>query len=788
MKKIWDIHGGVHPAENKAQSTQRAIGQVSLPEHIILPLNQHIGGEAIPIVAIGDYVLKGQRIAEAQGIVSAPVHASTSGTVTAIADFAVPHPSGLSARCIVISPDGRDQWTELNENPHYQSEDKNELLEKIRQSGIVGLGGAGFPSAVKLNPRADHHIDTLILNGTECEPYITADDMLMRERADDIIAGTELFARLLNEPANILIGIEDNKPEAIAAMRKAAQDTRVQIISFPTKYPSGGEKQLIQILTGKEVPSGGIPAQLGMVVQNVGTALAAYRAVRFGEPLISRVTTVVGEALQKQGNIEVLIGTPINHILAQHGFNESQCARVIIGGPMMGYAMQRTDIPLIKTTNCILVPSHSEMPEPEPAQPCIRCGMCAEVCPANLLPQQLLWFAQAEEIDKLKSHHLFDCIECGACSYVCPSNIPLVQYYRAAKGTIRQLESEKQKSDRSRLRFEKRQERIAKEEAEKEAKRAARKQAADELKKQLAEQPSKNEAAASIATNTHSTTNTTNITNTNTNTNEPTISDRKNLPETDASQANISRAKLERALSSAQSRAERAAQQLADEKQQAASDQRLEMLQARLKQAEQKVSEAQVKLDHLQTESTQHAAEVGGTAAVDSARINTEVIKEKLALSPLDTIDKNISTLQKRLAVAEEKYSEAEQGGLATAAALKQGVEKLRAKLGEAKAERQSLAAATDTISSSPTDQNTRNAADAAIAKAQAKADALQSMSASEKAQANIESLKTRLEKARQRLAEAEAENSEHIEAFKNSVEKLEQKLKHSEQAYQEYK
>lgn len=745
MTKIWDIPGGVHPPENKTQSNHSPIGSIALPSELIIPLNQHIGAEAMPIVNVGDAVKKGQCIAEAQGVVSSPVHASTSGHVTAIEERAISHPSGLSAQCIVIAPDGNDSWCELTPCDDYHALEKHALVEKIRLAGIAGMGGAGFPTAVKMHPRGNQKIDTLILNGTECEPYITADDVLMRERADDIVAGALLFAHILNEPEKLLIGIEDNKPEAIAAMRQAAAGTKIDVVSFPTKYPSGGEKQLIQILTGKEVPSGQIPAALGIVMQNVGTALAAYRAVRYGEPLISRVTTVVGEALQTQRNIDVLLGTPIAHVLAEHGFQAEECARLIIGGPMMGYAMHRSDVPVVKTTNCILVPSHTEMPAAPPAQPCIRCGLCAEACPASLLPQQLFWFAQSEDVDKLQSHNLFDCIECGACSFVCPSNIPLVQYYRASKGMIKKMEEDKLKSDRSRERFELRQARIEKAEAEKEAKRLARKQAAEEAKKKLAEQKASGEKSPA----------------------QPN-------PTTENSAANTSidpaaqLKKLERAVSSASSRVERAQTQLKNA-QAEGEDSRIETLRARLKQAEQKLSEAKDKLAQHQQGST--TATQGSTGDSTAAR---NAIKEKVTLSPRAQQEKTITTLKQRIETAEAKLAEAKTAGASTVDALQNGVEKLKAKLADAEA---ALNETPDDSKTPSDDASTLSAADAAIAKAQAKAAAMASMSDDEKAQAAIESLKTRLEKAKARLAKAEEEKSEHVDAFRAGVEKLEKKL-----------
>ncbi|KJS07027.1 MAG: electron transporter RnfC, partial [Gammaproteobacteria bacterium BRH_c0] len=425
MRKIWDIPGGIHPPENKKQSLSSAIAPVPMPDHLILPLNQHAGAPAKPVVNVGDQVLKGQLLAEPGGFISAAIHAPTSGTISAIEDHPIPHPSGMSAVCMVLVPDGRDEWCPHHGVEDYTAASPTALLGLIRDAGITGLGGAGFPSAVKLGPKQP--IDTLIINGTECEPYITADDILMQERADQIIAGVRIIAHILGNPDNILIGIEDNKPKAFEALEAAAQSSStessatgstIQVVEFPTKYPSGGEKQLIQILTGKEVPSGKLPADLGIVCQNVGTTVAVYRAIQFGEPLISRVTTVTGEACTGNGNFEVLLGTPISHLLQLNGFDREQCGRLVMGGPMMGFTLTDTSVPVIKATNCILAGSHREFPPAPPAQACIRCGLCAEACPANLLPQQLFWYAQSQNLERLEAHNLFDCIECGACAYV----------------------------------------------------------------------------------------------------------------------------------------------------------------------------------------------------------------------------------------------------------------------------------------------------------------------------------------------------------------------------------
>jgi electron transport complex protein RnfC len=479
MRKIYDFHGGIHPPENKHQSLGSPIADAGIPRELVIPLSQHIGAPAAPVVSEGEQVLKGQVIGEARGLVSAPVHAPTSGTIAAIEDRQIAHPSGYLAPCIVIATDGRDQWIEHEGCPDYAALDNGELLDRIRSAGLAGMGGAGFPTAVKLSIKDDVQIATLIINGTECEPYITADDALMRERAAAVVGGTKILHHLI-EPAETLIGIEDNKPEAIAAMREAVAGTDIEVVVFPTKYPSGGEKQLIEILTGRQVPSGGLPADIGIICQNVGTAVAVHDAVVLGRPLISRITTVTGEAVEHPGNYDTLLGTPMRHLLDRAGYQAERNRRLIMGGPMMGFTVPSLDVPVVKTTNCLLAPGAEELPTPPPAQACIRCGMCAEACPASLLPQQMFWFAQGKEFEKLEQHNLFDCIECGACSWVCPSYIPLVQYYRASKAEILQLRKTNEKSEHSRVRFEARQERLARAEAEKEAKRAARKKAAEE--------------------------------------------------------------------------------------------------------------------------------------------------------------------------------------------------------------------------------------------------------------------------------------------------------------------
>jgi len=486
VENIFSFHGGVHPEQNKNQTANNGIINAGIPEELVIPLQQHIGAPAKVVVKVGDKVLKGQKIAEANGFVSVPKHAPTSGTISAIEERPVQHPSGLAGLCIVINSDGLDQWCELQPVPNLSTLSKVDLVSNIRNAGIAGMGGAGFPSAVKANVK-DDHIETLIVNSVECEPYITADDVLIREHAKEILIGLEILNKII-QAKDIIIGIEDNKPEAIEAYKKAINDSHLDIVKLaviPTKYPSGGEKQLIQLLTGKEVPSGGLPSDLGIVCQNTGTIFAIYEAMILGHPLISRVTTLAGKALAKPQNYRTLVGTPFKYLLDKSEVNWNKLNQLIMGGPMMGFSVISPEVPVVKTTNCILASAEGELTDPNLEQPCIRCGSCAEVCPANLLPPQLYWYSKAKELEKTEEYHLADCIECGACSYVCPSNIPLVQYFRFAKGETRKKNIELKKSEQSRERFEARKERIEREAAEKEAIRLAK---AEERKLKKAKQ------------------------------------------------------------------------------------------------------------------------------------------------------------------------------------------------------------------------------------------------------------------------------------------------------------
>ncbi|MBD3671191.1 MAG: electron transport complex subunit RsxC, partial [Gammaproteobacteria bacterium] len=451
-RALHSFHGGLHLDGHKAESTARPLETMPVAKRLVLPLLQHIGVPAHPLVEAGQTVRKGEVIARAEGAVSTNLHAPTSGKVIAIEDHAVPHVSGLPAPCIILEADGRDEWGE--KHALEEEVDAATLRQHIQDAGIVGLGGAGFPAHIKLNP-GEHQVETLILNGAECEPYITCDDMLMRERPQHIVRGILLMQHAL-QAKHLIIAIEDNKPEALAAIGKAVEELAapVEVVAVPTLYPTGGERQLIKVLTGKEVPSQGLPLAIDVVCHNVATAASVYKAVVEGEPLISRVVTVTGSAVEAPRNLEVAFGTPMREVLDYAGVDPDALGELVMGGPMMGLPIPKLDSPVIKTTNCLLTTARREL-EPHPqALPCIRCGACADVCPAQLLPQQLYWHARAKAYDRVQDFHLFDCIECGCCDYVCPSSIPLVQYYRFAKTEIWEQEREKKKADIARERHE----------------------------------------------------------------------------------------------------------------------------------------------------------------------------------------------------------------------------------------------------------------------------------------------------------------------------------------------
>ncbi|MFU9120829.1 electron transport complex subunit RsxC [Proteus sp. WDL240414] len=468
--KIWDFKGGIHPPEMKLQSSRTPMRIAQLPDEVIIPIHQHLGVPGQLCVSVGEHVLKGQPLTKGVGR-TLPVHASISGTVTAIEPFPSAHPSGLPEIAVRIQSDGKDEWREKSPIINYQLESRETLLSRIHEAGIAGLGGAGFPTASKLKGGGDL-VKTLIINAAECEPYITADDRLMQEHADEVIAGCQVLIHLLS-PDEVLIGIEDNKPEAIEALKQALNampdEKRIFIRVIPTKYPSGGAKQLTKILTGKEVPSGGRSSDIGVLMQNVGTVVAIKRAIIDDEPLIERVVTVTGNGAKTPGNFWARLGTPIYSLLKQAGFVAGSEQMVIMGGPLMGFTLPDLNAPVVKITNCLLIPSVEEMDTDNLEEACIRCGHCVDACPSGLLPQQLYWFSKGKEHEKAQQHNLFDCIECGACAFVCPSNIPLVQYYRQEKAEIREINAEAKRAAEAKARFEAKKIRMEREKLEREA-------------------------------------------------------------------------------------------------------------------------------------------------------------------------------------------------------------------------------------------------------------------------------------------------------------------------------
>ena len=476
---LGTLHGGLRLPALKELATSQPIQHVPVPQQLVIPIQQHVGDPAHPVIGIGEQVLKGQLIAESDGELSAPAHASSSGKVLAIEPWPVSRRFGGNAPCVVIECDGKDRAVELAEPiVPYESLDQQTLFRKILQGGIVGLGGAVFPTAQKLMHAATTPLEHLILNGVECEPHISCDDMLMREYATPMLRGAQILMHALGVQ-HCYVTVESDKPEAIHAIADAMtelQDGRLALKQIPTIFPSGAEDQLVQLVTGKEVPSGGLPTDVGCVVQNVGTAVAVHDWICDGQPLISRVTTVSGDGLAAPMNVMARIGTTVADIVNFAGGYTENVRHLIIGGPMTGKAVDTDRVPLVKATNCILATSDAEQFGEE--LPCIRCGECAAVCPIQLLPQQLFWYACADNEDKLRAYGLLDCIECGCCDLVCPSHIPLTADFRMAKARLHELSDERARAERARQRFEARKERLAQEQAEREQELSRQKEAA----------------------------------------------------------------------------------------------------------------------------------------------------------------------------------------------------------------------------------------------------------------------------------------------------------------------
>lgn len=492
--RLPKVTGGVSPRYNKTLSATLPIETLPLPKHLVLPLRQHAGADAIPVVKPGDCVYKGQLIALPPTEISAPVHASSSGTVAEISEVAAPHPSGLTARAIIIECDGLDRWQprEPLSNPYHTP--PLELAERVASAGIVGMGGAIFPAAVKLKQGTRHEIKTIIVNGSECEPYLTCDDRLMRERARDIVEGAKLIHHILRA-YQVVIAIEDNKPEALSAMRAASErHGMIEVQAVPTRYPMGSAKQLIQQVTGREVPAGARSTSVGVLVHNVGTVYAIQQALVYGRPLISRVVTVAGGCVAEPKNVEARIGTPVQDLLEYCGGLTESPSKLVMGGPMMGEPLVSTEVPLIKGATGVLALSKDEVPREE-ASPCIRCGRCVDACPMGLLPLDMAAHSRVDDFDGADDAGLKDCILCGSCAFVCPSHIPLVHYFQYAKGEQDTKRQAERKLAYTTALAEAREQRLAEEAAAKAAAKAAKK-AKKKRKPVKAESNSEGESAS----------------------------------------------------------------------------------------------------------------------------------------------------------------------------------------------------------------------------------------------------------------------------------------------------
>ena len=431
VKANATFSGGVHPAGNKDLSAHKPAVAAAVPQRVVIPLSQHIGAPCKPAVVIGQEVKKGEKIGEAGGFVSAPVHASVSGKVVAIGNF--PHVLGADMPSVVIESDGKDEWVAgLKDTTDYMLLSPDELKKLVSDAGIVGMGGATFPTHVKLSPPKEKPIDVVILNGAECEPYLTSDHRLMLEKPKEIIEGLRILMRILGVKKGY-IGIEANKPDAIEAMQKtAAGSADVEVVPVKVKYPQGAEKMLIKAISGRTVPAGGLPMDAGVVVQNVGTAAAIYDAVRFGRPLIERYVTVTGRGVKSPGNFLVRIGTTFSQLIEQAGGLTEEAAKVISGGPMMGMSQYNLEVPVIKGTSGITVLPKSEV-STKSYGPCIRCARCIDACPMLLQPSVLGLFIEKGHYEDAKEYNLMDCFECGSCTFVCPANRPMVQWVKRAK-------------------------------------------------------------------------------------------------------------------------------------------------------------------------------------------------------------------------------------------------------------------------------------------------------------------------------------------------------------------
>ncbi len=475
--RLFGFPGGLRLPRWKDLSDHAAIMTAPVPDKLIIPLQQHTGDACRPVVAVGDRVSRGDRVGQPPGYYGACIHAASSGTVIALENHPV---IGGSAPCVVIRTDGADTWSPCLPPPLDPGNIGTEtLIERLWSCGVVGMGGATFPTDIKLAAARAAGVRLLIINGIECEPGITCDDRLIRERAREVVLGTRLFRDCLAVDETLL-ALEEDRTEARTALEQALADTGetgIRVVSVPARYPSGSERQLIEQLTGREVPSGGLPLDIGMLCQNVGTVAAAWRAITRGEPVTGRIVTVTGQGVCRPANIEARLGTPLAELIELAGGYTDSAARLVMGGPMMGVSLTTDALPLTKGCNCLLVGDNGDLPAPQPAMPCIRCGACADACPVLLLPQQLHWHALGQNLDSLRSAGLDDCIECGACAVVCPSHIPLVREFRDAKTAIAMRDLERERAERARQRFAFRQQRLERERREAEEQRRRKKEA-----------------------------------------------------------------------------------------------------------------------------------------------------------------------------------------------------------------------------------------------------------------------------------------------------------------------
>ncbi len=435
----FSFRGGVHPVYSKEITSTLAIVKMPLPQKVVVPMQQHIGAPCelladVEKIEKGIEVKAGQKLGDNKGFVSAPVHAPISGTVVDIGPYN--HPLGMKINAVTIESDGRDEWDE-NIKPAGSLEDlsADDIRKIVREAGIVGLGGATFPSHVKLSPPEDKPIDVVIINGAECEPYLTADHRVMLEKTEEIVFGLKAMMKALGASEGI-IGIEDNKPDAHKQVESmVAEEENIRVCTLPTKYPQGAEKMLIYVTTGRVVPAGALPMEVGIVNHNVGTAAAITQAIREGKPLVERVLTVTGSGVAKPANVQARLGTLASEALDFCGGISESTLKVVVGGPMMGLAQPSADIPVIKGTSGILALTDEDVYLAE-SSPCIRCAKCVSVCPMNLMPTSIAQASEHGDYRRAEKLYALDCFECGCCSYICPSKIPLVQWIRIGKNEI----------------------------------------------------------------------------------------------------------------------------------------------------------------------------------------------------------------------------------------------------------------------------------------------------------------------------------------------------------------